>query len=146
MPPLILHLDSQDGLAHILWVFQQRGRWGAVGRSRDEGLHGRAPVFDSLEALATSYQVPYVDFTGRVTGWAAADLRTLLPRTNWRLDLRNVWSVDRALLRLRHHRLPMANGAYREWKQRYADFRAEHPAPSARAWHRFYGAHARDWW
>jgi hypothetical protein len=145
-PPLIVHLDSQDGLEHIVWVFAHHGRWGAIGRSRDEGLHGRAPVFPSLEALAASYHVPYVDTTGRVTGWAHADLSTLLPRTNWRLDARNVWSVDRALLRLRHRRLPMSERAYQTWKARYAAFKAEHPAPTARAWRRFYGDHARHWW
>ena len=38
------------------------------------GLHGRRPVFATPRALALSYFDPYVDFTGRVTGYAVVDL------------------------------------------------------------------------
>ena len=51
------------------------GRWGSVARSRDPGLHGRKPVFATPRALALSYVDPYVDYTGRVTGYAVVDLR-----------------------------------------------------------------------
>jgi hypothetical protein len=145
-PPLVLHLASQDGLEHSVALFRHRGRWGAIGRSRDEGLHGRAPIFASPLALARSYVVPYVDGTGRVTGWAVADLDALLPRLDWRLAATNLWAVDRALLRLRHHRLPMSERRYRYWLGRYRAFREAVPTPSARAWRRFYGDAARGWW
>lgn len=145
-PPLVLHLASQDGLEHIVALFRHRDRWGAIARSRDEGLHGRAPVFATPEALARSYAVPYVDGTGRVTGWAMTDLDTLLPRTNWRLAWTNVWAVDRALLRMRHHRLPMSDRAYATWLSRYRAFRAAVAEPTAGQWRRFYGTPARWWW
>lgn len=145
-PPLVLHLASQDGLEHIVALFRHRGRWGAIGRSRDEGLHGRAPVYATPLALARSYCVPYVDGTGRVTGWAMTDLDVLLPRTNWRLAATNAWAVDRALLRMRHHRLHMSDRAYRQWLGRYQAFRAEVAAPTAAQWRRFYGRVARWWW
>lgn len=145
-PPVVLHLASQDGLEHSVALFRHRGRWGAVGRSRDEGLHGRAPVYRSLLDLARSYCVPYVDFTGRVEGWAVADLDQLLPTTDWRLASTNVWAVDRALLRLRHRRLQMSDRRYRSWHARYRAYRAAHPDPTPRAWRRFYGDHARWWW
>ncbi len=47
-PPLLLSFESVDRLDHVLYVFRgQDGRWGAVARSRDLGLHGRQPVFRS---------------------------------------------------------------------------------------------------
>ncbi len=76
-PPLLLSFESQDKLDHVLFVFRQDGRWGSVARSRDPGLHGRKPVFRSPRQLAASYQDAYVDLTGRVTGYAVADLREL---------------------------------------------------------------------
>jgi hypothetical protein len=145
-PPLVLHLASQDGLEHSVALFRYQGRWGAVGKSRDEGLHGRAPVFATPEDLAWSYTAPYVDGEGRVVGWRVADLDTLLPRVNWRLDGRNRWAVDRALLRLRHHRLHMPERHYQEWLARYRAFREASPRATPAAWRRFYGAESQHWW
>ena len=44
-PPLVLSFESIDGLDHVIYVYQSRGRWGSVARSRDPGLHGRRAVF-----------------------------------------------------------------------------------------------------
>src|SRR2546422_372996 len=48
-PPLLLDLESQDNLDHVLFLFRRRSRWGTVARSRDAGLHGRKPVFRTLK-------------------------------------------------------------------------------------------------
>ena len=44
-PPLVVSLESQDLLDHVLFLFEHKGRLGAVARSRDLALHGRRPVF-----------------------------------------------------------------------------------------------------
>ena len=69
-PPLLMGLESVDLLDHVIFVYRHRGRWGSVARSRDPGLHGRKPVFRSPRALAESYFDPYIDYTGRVTGYS----------------------------------------------------------------------------
>ena len=51
-PPLLLSLESQDKLDHVVYPFQRNKLWGAVARSRDTGLHGRRPVFRTLRQLA----------------------------------------------------------------------------------------------
>ena len=33
-PPLVVSLESIDGLDHVLFVYCSRGRWGSVARSR----------------------------------------------------------------------------------------------------------------
>src|SRR6185369_10750157 len=63
-PPLLLDIESWDLLDHVIFVFQERGRWGSVARSRDIGLHGRKPLFRSLRDLTWSYFDPYVDLSG----------------------------------------------------------------------------------
>ena len=83
----------------MLFVYRENGRWGSVARSRDPGLHGRKPVFRTARALALSYVEPYVDFTGRITGYAVVDLR-MLGHYDWRLSERNVWKAERLLLEL----------------------------------------------
>src|SRR5271167_3792111 len=103
-PPLLLDLESQDNLDHVLFLFRCRGRWGTVARSRDYGLHGRKPVFGTVRQLAMSYVDPYVDNTARIVGYGVADLRTLV-KCDWRLSSKNVWEVERVLINMPHKKL-----------------------------------------
>ena len=126
-PPLLLSLESQDKLDHVLFVFRARdGRFGAVARSRDLGLHGRRPVFRSLRQLVWSYFDPYVDHTGRITGYGLADLRDL-GGYDWRFSPRNVWKVERHLQEIPHKDLPSSERRYRQLLARYTEFHARHP-------------------
>jgi hypothetical protein len=126
-PALLLSFESIDQLDHVIYPFRGRdGRWGAVARSRDPGLHGRKPVFASPRALAASFLDPYVDFTGRVTGYAVADLAEL-GGYDWRLSEKNVWRVERWLVDMPHRRLVMSDRRYRGLLARYRSFRARYP-------------------
>ena len=124
-PPLVLSFESIDELDHVIFVYQQRGRWGSVARSRDPGLHGRRPVFATPRALALSYVDPYVDFTGRVTGYAVVDLRVLDPY-DWRISDTNVWKVERMLLDYPHRRIASSDRRFEWLRARYRAFRAAH--------------------
>jgi hypothetical protein len=118
LPPLLLDIESEDRLDHVLHVFRRDGRWGAVGRSRCPGLHGRKPAFRSLEALVRSYMAPYIDQTGRVKGFGVLDLRGL-PTGRWRLSPGNVFHVEDALNANRHVPLPTPEREFRRWKARF---------------------------
>ena len=120
-PPLVLSFESIDQLDHVLFVYQHRGRWGSVARSRDPGLHGRKPVFPSPRALALSYVDPYVDFTGRVTGYAVVDLR-VMGGYDWRLSDRNVWKVERMLLDAPHRPIRSSDARIDRLRRRYREF------------------------
>jgi hypothetical protein len=121
-PPLVLDLESADGLDHVVFAFRQRGRWGAVGQSRLPGLGGRRPVFRSVRALVESYAAPYVDATGRIVGYALVDLRDA-PRPDWRLSDRDVWWLERWLVRHEHEPYRMPEAEYRRYHQRYHERR-----------------------
>jgi hypothetical protein len=124
-PPLVLSFESIDELDHVLFVYQQRGQWGSIGRSRDPGLHGRKPVFSSSRALALSYVDPYIDFTGRITGYAVVDLR-VMGNYDWRLSERNVWKVERVLLETPHRAIRSSDTRIDRLRRRYRAFRAQH--------------------
>ena len=124
-PPLVMSLMSIDYLDHVIFVYRRRGRWGSVARSRDPGLHGRKPVFRSLRALAMSYFDPYIDFTGCITGYGLFDLRRL-GGYDWRLARKNMWAVERALLRFRHKPLKGGRERIRRYRGRYRVYRAKH--------------------
>lgn len=125
-PPLVLSLESVDELDHVMFAYRRRGRWGSVSRSRDPGLHGRRAVFASARALALSYVDPYVDLTGRITGYAVVDLR-LLEDYDWRLSERNVWKAERLLLAYPHRAIRTSDRRVGRLRQRYRAFKAHYP-------------------
>jgi hypothetical protein len=125
-PPLLLSFESVDRLDHVLYAYRQDGRWGSVARSRDPALHGRKPVFRTARELARSYMDPYVDLSGRVTGYAVADLREL-GDYDWRLSERNIWKVERWLIGYPHRPLPMSEARYQRALERYKRFKTRYP-------------------
>jgi hypothetical protein len=124
-PPLVMSIESADGLDHVLFVYRHRGRWGSVARSRDPGLHGRKPVFRSPRDLALSYFDAYVDPTAFITGYAVVDLREL-GSYDWRFARRNMWAVERYLIRKRHKRIRSSRARVRRIRAWYVAYRAEH--------------------
>jgi hypothetical protein len=125
-PPLILSFESIDDLDHTLFVYRRNGRWGSVARSRDPGLHGRKPVFRTPRALALSYVEPYIDFTGRITGYAVVDMRAL-GTYDWRFSRRNVWKAERLLLDHPHHPIRTSDRRVARWRKWYRAFRTRYP-------------------
>ena len=124
--PLLLSFESIDELDHVIFVYRHRGRWGSVARSRDPGLHGRKPVFRTARDLALSYVEPYVDTSGRVTGYAVVDLR-MLKDYDWRLKPGNVWKVERALLEHPHRTIRSSDTRIDRLRRKYFKFRRENP-------------------
>jgi hypothetical protein len=125
-PPLVLSFESIDKLDHVIFVYRRAGRWGSVARSRDPGLHGRKPVFATPRALALSYFDPYIDFTGRVTGYAVVDLR-VMGTYDWRVAGTNVWKVERMLLDHPHRQIKSSNQRVNVLRAKYRAFRKEFP-------------------
>jgi hypothetical protein len=125
-PPLVLSFESKDGVDHVIYVFRHRGRWGSVARSRDAGLHGRKPVFRGIRDLVWSYFDPYVDLTGRITGYQLVDLRAL-GKYDWRLAPTNVWKVENYLLEIPHRKLRSSNRRYERLLARFRAYREQHP-------------------
>jgi len=122
-PPLVLSFESIDHLDHVIFVYQARGRWGSIARSRDPGLHGRRPVFATPRALALSYVDPYVDYTGGVTAYAVVDLREHMGTYDWRLSDRNVWKVERMLLEYPHRKIRTSAERIERLRRKYVAFR-----------------------
>lgn len=124
-PPLVMSLESIDGLDHVIFIYRRRGLWGSVARSRDPGLHGRKPVFKTLRALARSYFDPFVDATGCLRAYGAVDLR-VLGKYEWRLSNGNVWKVAQLLYDIPHRPIRSSKQRVKEMRARYLRYRREH--------------------
>ena len=125
LPPIVMSLESIDGLDHVLFVYRRRGRWGSVARSRDPGLHGRQPVFRTLRELALTYVDPYIDKTGCVKAYGAVDLRVLDPY-DWRLSDGNAWKVERLLFEIPHQPIRVSRARVSRLRRRYVAFLEAH--------------------
>jgi hypothetical protein len=120
-PPLLLDFESvPDDTDHVIAVFRQRGRWGAVAKSNYAGLRYREPVYRGLRELAMSYFEGYVDLRGRRT------LRTFSRPVNlarfdrmhpgWMTSEAALWWIPEHLVDIPHTKLltpAMARGLTR---------------------------------
>lgn len=122
-PPLVLSFESVDLLDHVIFVYRGPDGWGSVARSRDPGLHGRKPVFATPRALALSYFEGYIDYTGRIKGYAVVDLR-VLGRYDWHLAEKNIWKAERVLLDWPHRSIKSSDVRADRLRARYRAFRA----------------------
>jgi hypothetical protein len=124
-PPLVMSLESIDGLDHVIFVYRAGGRWGSLARSRDPGLHGRKPVFANLRHLALSYFEPFVDTTGCLKAYGPTDLR-VLGNYDWRLADHNVWKVERHLFEIPHRQIRSSPVRVDRLRRRYLAFVGAH--------------------
>ncbi len=125
-PPLLLDIESQDQLDHVLFLFKFRGKWGTIARSRDAGLHGRQPVFRRIRDLVMSYVDPYVDGVARVIGYGVADLRTLV-KCDWRLSEKNVKEVERALIEMPHRPIKTSDRRHAAMERKFRAYKKLDP-------------------
>jgi hypothetical protein len=127
-PPLILDLESQDNLDHVLHLYRSKrtALWGTVARSRDPGLCGRKAAFKTVRDLVESYIDPYVDYTGRITAYGVGNLNEVGP-CDWRRSRKNIWAIERYLIEMPHRRIKSSDRRYRYWLDRYREFMRRHP-------------------
>lgn len=130
-PPLLLDLESQDLLDHVLFLFQEDGRWGSIARSRDIGLHGRKPVYRSLRDLVWSYFDPYVDFSGRIVGYGVLKLHDL-GKYDWRFSPRKMSRIEDELRAMPHRKLKSSDARYKKLLARYHIYKKRYPHLSPR--------------
>jgi hypothetical protein len=124
--PLLLDLESEDLLDHVIFVFRENGGWGSIGRSRDIGLHGRKAVFRSIRDLALSYSDPFVDFTGRLKGYGLTSLYEL-NHYDWRFSPRKMTKIETHLRAMPHKPIRSSEARYARLLARYHQYKKRYP-------------------
>jgi hypothetical protein len=125
-PPLLLDLESQDLLDHVVYVFKEASGWGSIARSRDRGLHGRKPVYRSLRELALSYFDPFVDFTGRLKGFGVTNLYEL-GKYDWRFSPRKMTKIETHLRAIPHTPIISSDRRYEKLLTRFRQYKKRYP-------------------
>jgi hypothetical protein len=102
--PLLLDLRAVRDQDHVLAVFRQGSRLGALGKSNFAGLRYREPVHRTLRELAMTYFEAYFNLEGERTLRAYSTLLPLarLDRLRWEWSDEAVPQVVDRLDSLRH--------------------------------------------
>lgn len=65
-PPLLVDLKANDNdFDHVIAVFKQYGKWGAISKTNHGVLRYREPIYNSIRELVMSYFHEYFDDKGR---------------------------------------------------------------------------------
>lgn len=105
---------TRDDDDHVVALFRERGRWGAVSKTNHAVLRFRDPVYVSVRELAMSYFHEYFIDDGRKVLREYSDPFDLsrFDRRGWMTSERDLCWLPRALDRAPHHAL-LPRGAAR---------------------------------
>jgi hypothetical protein len=104
LPPLILDLEAVRDDDHVLALFKESGRWGAVAKSNYSGLRFREPVYRTVRELVMSYFEHYYNASGEKT------LRSFSKPVNlarfddmeWMTAEQDLWEIGDYLCSIEH--------------------------------------------
>lgn len=103
-PPLLLDLETiPSDESHVVALFREKGRWGAVSKTNHAVLRYRDPVYRSVRELALSYFHEYFLDHGKKTLRSYGTLNLArFSRRNWTTDEADLWYIEDALVATRH--------------------------------------------
>lgn len=107
-PPLLLDLEAAaPDFDHVIALFRERGRWGAISKTNYAVLRWREPVYRSVRELAMSYFHEYLTDDGKKTLRAFSrpvDL-SRFDRLGWMTSEEDVWYVAEFLCDVPHEKI-----------------------------------------
>ena len=105
--PLVVDLEAVFDDDHVLAVFRQGGRWGALARSNFSGLRYREPVYRTIRDLALSYFENYFNLRREKTlrrYSRPVDLSRFDARA-WMTAEDDLWDIPSYLVGIKHYPL-----------------------------------------
>ena len=106
-PPLLLDLKTIEfDDEHVVALFKEHGRWGAISKTNHAVVRYRDPIYKTVRELAMSYYHEYFrDHDGRKTLYSYSrpfDLRTM--GDYWVTTHEDLWEIDGLLNKVPHYR------------------------------------------
>lgn len=103
-PPLLVDLESVRDQDHVLAVYREDGRWGAIAISKFAGLRFRQPVYATLRELVMSYFEHYFNEAGEKTlrAYSRPVHLARFDRIRWMTTEQDLWPIAERLVRIPH--------------------------------------------
>ncbi len=106
--PLIVHLKTtKDDFEHVIAVFKENGKWGAISKTNHGVLRYREPVYKDIRELVMSYFHEYTDNKGRKTlrSFSVPVNLARFDKKGWMTSEKDLWYIDEYLDKVRHYKI-----------------------------------------
>lgn len=106
-PPLLLDLEAVFDDDHVLALFRENGRWGAIARSNYSGLRFREAIHPTIRALVLSYFESYFNLRRQKTlrRYSRPVNLARFDRIAWMTTDEDLWEIPEYLVDVPHRRL-----------------------------------------
>jgi len=92
---------------HVIAVFKEDGKWGAISKTNHAVLRYRDPVYNSIRELVMSYFHEYNDKKGRknLRRYSLPVDLSMFDGKNWVSNEKNIWFIPEYLVKVKHYDL-----------------------------------------
>ena len=108
--PLVVDLKTtKDDFEHVIAVFKQHGKWGAISKTNHAVLRYREPVYKDIRELVMSYFHEYFDNKGRKTlrSFSLPVDLSRFDKKGWMHSPEEIWYIAEHLAEIKH--IPILN-------------------------------------
>jgi hypothetical protein len=102
--PLILDLEADQDVDHVLAIYKAHGHWGSIASSNFVGCRDRAPVHRTLRELVLSYFHIYFNMRGERTlrRYSRPVNLARFDHLEWMTSEKDIWFVAEYLCEIPH--------------------------------------------
>ena len=106
--PLVVDLTaSKKDFDHVICVFKEKRRWGAISKTNHAVLRYREPIYKDIRELVMSFFHEYFDDNGRknLRSYSLPVNLSRFDKLNWAASEEDVWFVADFLADVNHHQI-----------------------------------------
>lgn len=106
--PLVVDMTaSKTDFDHVIAVFKEHGKWGALSKTNHGVLRYREPVYNSIRELVMSFFHEYFDDKGKknLRSYTMPVNLKKLDKKNWITNEKNIWFVPNYLIKAKHYKI-----------------------------------------
>ncbi len=106
--PLVVHMAANDlDEDHVITVFKEEGKWGAISKTNHGVLRYREPIYNNLRELIMSFFHEYTDDEGRknLVSYSVPVNLARFDNKGWATDDKDLWYIDDYLDKVKHYNL-----------------------------------------
>lgn len=103
--PLIMHFSTTPADEdHIITLFKEKGKWGAISKTNHAFLRYREPIYRSIRELAISFFHEYTDKKGNksLRSYSIPIDLSRFDNCGWMTDENDLWYIDDYIDTVKH--------------------------------------------
>jgi len=106
--PLLVDLTAtRKDFDHVIAIFKQDGKWGAISKTNHGVLRYREPIYNSVRELVMSFFHEYTDDKGRKTlrSFSMPIDLSKFDKKGWMTAEEDVWEINDYLRDVKHYKI-----------------------------------------